>query len=280
MDGPALPETADGLWQLEATARDRYQGWCREGALGRVFGGQVAAQALAAANADLPEGWVPASLHAYFVREGRSAAPVDYHVSRLDEQRPDVRIRRIAAGQADKPILIMDAAYRPAAFSLPPLVGGPEPAAWTPSGPDEARWLAQHSRRARFDLRFVDRPSRIAGTRGDVVDGQRYWLRTADRLPDVWIHHACALVYASDMFLVSTALAIHGLPGRRPEVEAASLDHAVWFHRAARADEWVLYEQRSATSAGGRGLTTGRLLDRSGELIATARQEVLQRLPS
>jgi acyl-CoA thioesterase-2 len=282
---------------LEQIAFDRFRGWCRDGLVGRVFGGQVAAQALAAAGADLVHGWLPISIHAYFVREGRSAAPIEYRVERMDVERmdvermdvertdqddPEVRLRRITASQSDRAILILDAAFHaPGCDSkLVPFTPGPEPATWTPPGPAEERWLAEHSRRFGFDLRFVDRPGRIAGGRGEISHGQRFWLRTAARLPDEALHHACALTCASDMFLVSTALAVHGLPGRRPDVQAASLDHSIWFHRSARADEWVLYEQASPTSAGGRGLSTGRLLDRTGAaLVATVCQEVLQRLP-
>jgi acyl-CoA thioesterase II len=277
---PSLPDAPESLWQVEPTSSDRYAGWCQEGALGRVFGGQVAAQALAAAGAALGDGWCPASLHAYFIRGGRSSTPVEYDVVRLGQVDATMCIAHVSASQDGKPIFLLDAALRPCVPTLPPTLGGEDPDGWTPSEPYESRWLAEHSRRGPFELRFVDRPSRMAGRRGEVVDGQRFWFRAADRLPDEWFHHACALVYASDMSLVSMALAVHGLPGRQPEVEAASLDHAVWLHQAARADEWVLFEQQHATSAGGRGLTSGRLVARTGQVVATIRQEVLQRLPS
>jgi acyl-CoA thioesterase-2 len=130
----------------------------------------------------------------------------------------------------------------------------------------------------RFDFRFVDPPSSLAGRRGEVSLGQRFWLRTREPLPDDERHHACALAYASDLFLVSTALARHGLPGGRSDVQSATIDHAVWFHRPVRADDWLSYEQDSPSSAGGRGLSTGRIVDRAGQLVATMRQEVLLRL--
>jgi acyl-CoA thioesterase-2 len=235
-----------------------------------------------AAGTDLSDGCRPASLHAYFVREGRSAAPIDYRVSHLNDQDPAVRIRHVTASQSGKPILILDVSFL-ACESPPPLPAlgsGPDPAGWIPPGPDEARWLAEHSRRSQFELRFADKPSPVAGRSGEVASSHRFWLRTLDRLPDYVTQHACALTYASDMYLVSTALAAHGLPGRRPDVEAASLDHGIWFHQPARADDWVLYEQESVTSAGGRGLTSGQFLDRTGSVVATVRQEVLERLPA
>lgn len=279
---PAPSAAVESLWQLQQGAPGQFFGWCRDGALNRVFGGQVAAQALAAAGADMTDGWLPCSLHAYFVREGRSTDPIMYRVDHVDDGRA-IRFRRVTASQSDKPIFILDVAFRPTGAEdhlAPPERGdlGDHVAGWAPDGPDEARWMSEQSQRLRFDLRFATQPTRIAGRKGEVTHGQRFWLRTAELLQDHPLHHACALTYVSDLFLVSTALASHALARHDSKIQAASLDHALWFHRLARADDWVMYEQASPTSAGGRGLSTGRLLDRHGEVIATVRQEVLLRV--
>ena len=282
MDGPVLTSApVESLWRLEPVGPGRFHGWCRDGPLQRIFGGQVAAQALAAAGAALASDWCPRSLHAYFVREGRSAQPVEYRVEPVETEDPAVRLFRVTASQAERPILVLDASYgrveggwpRPA---LPADADGAA-ALWVPTD-DEARWLADRARRVRFDFRFVDPPSTLAGRRGEVSLGQRFWFRTTGPLPDEGRHHACALTYASDLFLVSTALARHGLPGGRSDIQAATIDHAIWFHHPVRADGWLSYEQDSPSSAGGRGLATGRIVDPAGQLAASVRQEVLLRL--
>jgi acyl-CoA thioesterase-2 len=277
MDGPVRTRSTPvlDLWRLEPVGRDHFRGWGRNGNLARLFGGQVAAQALAAAGSDLPPGWGPISLQAYFVREGRAEVPVEYRVLRVDEA-----VRRVTACQSEQPILILDARFTVDGGVLPPARGGepPEPL-WQPGDHGEAAFLEEQARRMPFDVRFAGVPSRIAGLRGEVLRGQRFWFRAGEPLPDLLLPHACALTYISDLFLVSVALARHGLPGGRPraDIQAASLDHAVWFHRPARADDWVCYEQASPTSAGGRALSTGRLLDAAGDLVATVHQEVLLR---
>lgn len=278
---PVLPRTPDALWQLERVGPDRFSGWCRNGAPTRVFGGQVAAQALAAAGADLPDDWAPTSLHAYFAREGRSADAIDYQVDPIEDG--ELSFRRVTAIQGGRPILTLDTAFERCTEKLPPapdeLDAGTDLAGWAPRTDDDARWLAEQAERIRFELRFPDVPTRVAGRSGVARRGQSFWLRATGPVPDRPLQHACGLAYVSDLMLVSTALANHGLPGPRLDVQAASLDHAVWFHRPARVDEWVRYEQDSPTSAGSRGLSRGRLFNRAGELVASVHQEVLMRVP-
>ena len=269
--------TTASLWHLEPAGQDRFHGWCTEGAPNRVFGGQVLAQAVAAAGADLPDGGVE-SLHAYFVREGRSAEPIEYVVERTSDDASQRALRHVTAVQGGKPILVLDAAFQRDAGPPVSVPSPGDPPAWTSDDSEEARWLADRSHRIRFELRFEGPPAFFARRDGQTVEGQRFWLRATDTLPDQALPHAYALVYVSDMMLVSTALASHGLMVRGPGVQSASLDHALWFHRPVRLDEWVLYEQASPTSAGGRGLSTGRFTDRAGNLVATVRQEVLLRL--
>jgi acyl-CoA thioesterase-2 len=279
VDGPSAP--VESLWRLEPVGPRLFHGWCRDGALQRVFGGQVAAQALAAAGAELASDWCPQSLHAYFVREGRSAQPVEYRVEPVEAEDPAVRLFRVTASQGDRPILILDTSYGRMGDGAWPLPARPESdddlVGWT-AVEEEARWLADRARKARFDFRFVDPPSALTGRRGEISLGQRFWLRTSAPLPDEGRHHTCALTYASDLFLVSTALARHGLPGGRSGIQAATIDHAIWFHRPVRADDWLSYEQTSPSSAGARGLSAGRIVDRTGQLAATVRQEVLLRV--
>ena len=269
------------LWQLEPIGRARFLGWCRDGATGRAFGGQVAAQALAAAGVEIRGDWRPTSLQAYFAREGRTAQAIEYRVAAVEPAGADRRVARVTAVQDDKPILTLDASFAPPEGPLPPADrrdNGTPLAGWAPSEPDELRWYRSQTERVRFDLRFPGQPARVAGRRGQASAGQHFWFRAYEPLPDNPLDHACAIAYASDLFLVSTALAVHGLPGRGAIVAAASLDHAVWLHRSARADEWLRYEQTSPTSAGARGLSTGRILDRADRLVATVHQEVLIRI--
>jgi acyl-CoA thioesterase-2 len=287
---PARSSAVEALWQLDQTGPRRYEGWCRDGAPGRVYGGQVVAQALAAAFADAFGGpdpdltpdpdWWPESLHAYFVREGRSTGPIEYDIEGDDFE--GLRFRRVSASQGYQPVLILETAFTsPDGPSLPAapdaLDGGDDLAGWTPGTPDEHTWYDERTRRMRLEMRFVDEPNIITARKGGVSSEQRFWFRTSQFLPDRVRDHACALAYASDMFLVSTALARHGI-GHRDGVQAASIDHAVWFHRPIRADTWVRYDQFSPTAAGGRGLSGGRLVDPAGDLVATIRQEVLLRV--
>jgi acyl-CoA thioesterase-2 len=278
---PLLSTAVEALWQLEPIGSNRFLGWCRDGAIGRAFGGQVAAQALAAAGADVPEGWRPTSLQAYFAREGRTSQAIEYCVEDVDAVDPRRHLSRVTAVQDEKAILTLDASFAPFEDELAPVDRGDSGAdlnGWAPSEPEEVRWLQSQTERVRFDLRFPDQPARFVGRSGRASPGQYFWFRAYQPLPDAPVDHACGIAYASDLFLVSTALATHGLPGRDTVVQAASLDHSVWFHRIARADEWLCYEQTSPTSAGARGLSTGRILDRAGRLVATVHQEVLMRV--
>lgn len=277
MDGSVRTSTdAGSLWLLEQLKPDRFRGWCRDGAPERAFGGQVAAQALAAGGADLSDDWYVGSLHAYFVREGRSSDPIEYQVDPPDDDTGPVRTRQITAIQADKPILTLEASFRLGGDPVPVNSGHDLPIGYTPRE-DDPEWLTQQAHRTRFELRFDSPPTSLAARRGEVLPGQEFWLRTATGLPDERLQHACGLTYASDMFLVSTAIATHGVPGGRNAVQAASLDHTVWFHHPVRADDWVRYEQFSQTAAGDRSLAGGRMLDQTGRLVATIRQEVLIR---
>ena len=280
MDGPVRTRAAsavESLWRLEPVGPRRYEGWCRDGGPGRVFGGQVAAQALASACLDLADDSWPVSLHAYFVREGRSAGPIEYEVDGEDDSSA-VRFRRVTATQGYEPVFILESAFSADSTVPPPADDAGDPlGGWTPDGPDDETWFEERVGRMRMDMRFDTEPCILTARKGGTSEGQRFWVRAGQVLPDQARHHACAITYASDMFLVSIALATHGL-GHREGIQAASVDHAVWFHRPVRADTWLLFDQTVVTTAGGRGLCAARVLDRSGDLVATIRQEVLLRI--
>jgi acyl-CoA thioesterase-2 len=286
VDGPVRAQSSavERLWQLEPVGKRRYEGWCHPGAPGRVFGGQVVAQALAAALTDVDEDWWPESLHAYFVREGRSTGPIEYEVDGEDDPDDPIRFRRVIATQGYEPVLILETSFVAAESGLPRLPALPdEPddgedlGGWTPADPDDAARLQERVTRNRMQMRFLTEPSFLTARKGETSPGQAFWLRTGEPLPDEVRHHACAFAYASDLMLVSTALAAHGL-GHREGISAASIDHGVWFHQPFRADAWIRIEQASPTSAGGRGLSTARVFDRSGQLVASIWQEVLLRI--
>ena len=286
VDGPVRtrpPSPVERLWRLEPVGPRRYEGWCHQGAPGRVYGGQVVAQALAAAYADAAVDWWPESLHAYFVREGRSSGPIEYEVDGEDDPDDPVRFRRVAAMQGFEPVLILETCFtdRTGEGALPEaqqsLDPGDDLAGWLPADPDDASWLEERSSRNRMQLRFMTEPSFLTARKGETSPGQAFWLRTGEPLADEVRHHACAFAYASDLMLVSTALAAHGL-GHREGISAASIDHGVWFHQPFRADAWIRIEQASPSSAGGRGLSTAQVFDRSGQLVASIWQEVLLRI--
>jgi acyl-CoA thioesterase-2 len=284
VDGPVRARHSSAvqrLWQLEPVGKRRYEGWCHPGAPGRVFGGQVVAQALAAAFTDVDEGWWPESLHAYFVREGRSSGPIEYEVDGDDDPDDPLRFRRVTASQGYEPVLILETSFSSGNSGLSELPDEPDDGddlgGWMPDDPDDVAWMQERSTRNQMQMRFMTEPSFITARKGETSPGQVLWLRTGEPLPDEVHHHACAFAYVSDLMLVSTALAAHGL-GHREGISAASIDHGVWFHRPLRADAWIRIEQASPTSAGGRGLSTASVFDRSGHLVASIWQEVLLRI--
>jgi acyl-CoA thioesterase-2 len=247
----------------------------------RIFGGQVAGQALvAAARTVEPERRVH-SLHAYFLRAGDPRVPVLYEVDRLRDG-GSFTTRRVAAIQHGKVIFNLSASFQVPedgfdhAFAMPEVPAPDDLPTMrerlTGAGLEVAAWL---DRPRPIDIRHVDWPapdgSRPAEPR------QNVWLRANGRLPDDPILHTIVLTYASDMTLLDTATLPHGGSWFDPSVFMASLDHAMWFHRPFRADDWLLYAQDSPTATGGRGLSRGLVFTRDGTLVATVMQEGLIR---
>jgi acyl-CoA thioesterase-2 len=252
-----------------------------------VFGGQVIGQGLVAAERTI-EGRAPHSLHAYFLLPGDVAAPIVYEVDRLRDGR-SFSARRVQAIQHGRPILSMIASFQGAeggSEHAMPMPDVPAPEALIPSAEQREAWLAEagpvHPRVAEalrrpraFDFRAVRPQSPLRPTPGE--PRQEYWFRTVDRVPDDPRLHRCLLAYASDFTLIGAALRAHGRSWYDPEMKVASLDHALWFHRPARIDEWLLYAQDSPSAQSARGLARGAIYDRAGRLVASVAQEGLMR---
>ncbi len=268
------------LLDLEAIEVNIFRGASPDEDRQRTFGGQVAGQALVAAARTVEE-FVVHSLHAYFLRPGDPHAPILYEVDRIRDGRSFVT-RRVVAIQHGKAIFNMSASFHRHEegfdHSLPiPEVPPPEE-------------LADFAERARNNPNvpsaWADRPRPI-DTRYvtatpmertvPLAPIQQVWLRADGTLGDDPVLHNCLLAYASDMTLLDTTLLPHGTGSADPQVMMASLDHAMWFHRQFRADEWLLYHQDTPTSVGARGLARGLVFTRDGALVASVMQEGLIR---
>ncbi|MEZ2121192.1 acyl-CoA thioesterase [Corynebacterium sp. CCM 9203] len=260
---------------LEQIERDLFRGTVIESALLRTFGGQVAAQALVAATRTVDDGFAVHSLHGYFVSAGRSDRPTIFLVDRIRDGRSFCS-RQVRAIQSGQPIFIMSASFHCSGdhgiehSDQMRKVPDPEEIVTDVSNMRESMraLLAEWSD---FDIRVVD-PAHYQHN-PYTASQQVVWLRSRTRLPDDDVAHVCTLAYMSDMTLLQSALVPH--PGA--EVQEASLDHAMWFLRPFRADEWLLYDQVSPSASGGRALTHGRIFDRAGNLVAVVTQEGLAR---
>lgn len=250
----------------------------------RVFGGQVAGQALVAAarTVDEPNRMVH-SLHAYFLRPGDPSVPILYEVDRLRDGR-SFTTRRVVAIQHGRPIFNLQASFH---VPEPGLDYHMAPPADVPA-PDTLPTYRERMGRYRDQIGdLLERPRPI-DTRyvppdpvlepGVKTDAQLVWMRADGTLPDDPVLHACIVTYASDMTLLDTALRPSGVSGLTHEVMMASLDHAMWFHRPFRADDWLLYRQRSISSSGARGLAGGSIFTSGGDLAVSVVQEGLIRV--
>jgi acyl-CoA thioesterase-2 len=247
----------------------------------RIFGGQVAGQALVAAARTVAPDRRVHSLHAYFLRAGDPRVPVLYEVERLRDG-GSFTTRRVAAIQHGKVIFNLSASFQVAeegfdhAFAMPEV---PPPddlptmrERLAMAGIEMAPWI---DRPRPIDIRHVDWPE--PGNERTAEPRQNVWLRADGRLPDDPLVHTIVLTYASDMTLLDTATLPHGGGWFDPTRFMASLDHAMWFHRSFRADDWLLYAQDSPNASGGRGLSRGLVFTREGTLVATVMQEGLVR---
>jgi acyl-CoA thioesterase-2 len=250
----------------------------------RVFGGQVAGQALVAAGRTVDPARRVHSLHGYFVRPGDPAEPIVYAVENIRDGR-SFSVRRSVALQHDLPIFFMAASFHREEVGLdhhePPPLDVPRPDDLPTMRDRLARFperLGIWSRVPRpIDVRYVGEPGWVRPGERPVEAHQRVWMRIDGKLPDDPLIHACALTYASDLTLLDSVLSMHGEVWGPGGVIGASLDHALWIHRPFRADDWLLYDCRSPSASGARGLATGRLFTADGRYIATAVQEGLLR---
>jgi len=248
----------------------------------RVFGGQVAGQALVAAarTVELDDGVVH-SLHAYFLRPGDPSVPILYQVDRIRDGR-SFTTRRVVAIQHGKAIFNLQASFQAVEEGMEhqaPMPSVPPPETfptfrerWAPYAAEMGDW---YTRPRPIDFRTVN--YRPEDRRRPLPPVQQVWLKAAGSLPDNPILHTCILTYASDMTLLDTAALPHGGEYDDQHMMVASLDHAMWFHRPFRADEWLLYDQDSPSASGARGIARGLVFRADGTLIASVVQEGLLR---
>ena len=252
----------------------------------RVFGGQVAGQALVAAARTVDEpGRRVHSLHAYFLRPGDPSVPILYDVDRLRDGR-SFTTRRVVAIQHGRPIFNLQASFHDPEPGLDHHMKGPTDVPPAESLPGFRERM--HAHRERMG-QWYDRPRPIdtryvppdPAFQPDVkTERQLIWMRADGRLPDDPVLHACIVTYASDMSLLDTALRPFGMSSFKDNLMMASLDHAMWFHRPFRADEWLLYQQQALSSSGARGLSGGSIYNTDGQLVANVVQEGLIRVLS
>jgi acyl-CoA thioesterase II len=273
------------LLDLEQVEVDIFRGRSPEGERRqRVFGGQVAGQALVAAGRTVPADRPVHSLHAYFIRPGDPAVPLIYMVERVRDGR-SFTTRRVTVVQHGKTIFTLSASFHHPEPGLEhadamPDVPGPDEVEATQArlrrlfGPaaDDFSWESP------IDIRHLG-PLTVEAERDPSLITSRnvVWLRADGDLPDDPLLHVCLMTYASDMTLLDTVLLAHGVSWGAGLVAGASLDHAMWFHRPFRADRWLLYVQDSPTASGARGLARGEVYTEAGELAVSVVQEGLLR---
>ncbi|RJL33510.1 acyl-CoA thioesterase II [Bailinhaonella thermotolerans] len=282
----ALKQLLD-LLDLEQIELDIFRGRSPEDRLQRVFGGQVAGQALVAAARTVPDDRRVHSLHAYFIRPGDPSVPIVYTVDRIRDGR-SFTTRRVVALQHGKAIFTMSASFHvpepgishqgatmpavPLPESLPTwnermrsIFGDDTDPWWSGPRPFDARYVTPMTWEARRDPALRQPETNV-------------WLRAEGELPDDPLLHIVLMAYASDFTLVDTILLAHGLAWGESRMMGASLDHAMWFHREFRADEWLLYAQESPISGQARGLARGQVFTASGELAVSVVQEAMIRV--
>lgn len=274
------------LLELEKLEVNIYRGQNRDLGTGRVFGGQVFAQALVAARRTVDEPREAHSVHGYFLRAGDLKAPIVFFVDRPRDG-GSFTSRRVTAIQHGEAIFHLSASFHVHIDGLEHQSGMPD----VPM-PDELRpeleQIRSHADTLPPELRAVltqDRPidfrsvsSHVPGNDPSRLGSRFVWFRVVDALPDDPIIHQAILAYASDYGFLPTALLPHQVSYRDPRLQLASLDHTLWMHRPFRADEWLLYTMDSPAAAGARGFVRGQVFTQDGKLVASVAQEGLIRL--
>ena len=280
--------TADlvDLLDVEEIDTDLYRGRRSTGGIGRVFGGQVIAQALQAAQRSAEAPKTAHSLHAYFMRPGNENFPIIYRVVR-DFDGKSFSTRRVIAMQRGAPILNMACSLQLPEDGLHHQDGMPDvPAPDTLPSEAELRirdathlpeaQRMQVTRPRPIEIRPVFPRKWFAPVASDPV--QHSWFRAAAALPEDSAMHRAVLAYASDMMLLSTSMLPHGVNWTTPGMQTASLDHALWLHEPFRADEWLLYSTDSPWAGHARGMNRGQIFTQDGRLVASVAQEGLVRM--
>jgi len=280
------------LLDLEQIEENIFRGQSQSAVVPRVFGGQVAAQALVAAGRTVSADRLAHSLHAYFLRPGDPGAPIVYTVERMNDGR-SFAARRVVAVQHGQPIFALSASFQRHEDGLEhqaPMPSAPDPAT-LPTSQDRLRGYDHIApevvekfieAREAIDLRYVEEPpyGKFGAPR---EPHSQVWFRTNGKLDgaiDDPLLHVVLATYVSDMTLLDSVLLAHGRGGWAVgDVVGASLDHAMWFHRPFRADEWLLYDQESPSASGGRGLGQARIYTQDGQLAISVIQEGVVRVP-
>jgi acyl-CoA thioesterase-2 len=272
------------LLDLEQIEEDMFRGRSPQGeGRQRVFGGQVAGQALVAAGRTVPADRPVHSLHAYFIRPGDTSVPLIYTVERLRDGR-SFTTRRVTAIQHGNAIFTLSASFHvrePGFEHADPMPDVPDPED-VESEAERLRRLSlppdEFTRDNPIDLRHVGPlPIEAERDRSLMTSRNVVWLKADGELPDNPLLHVCLMTYASDMTLLDTVLLAQGVSWGHGLVSGASLDHAMWFHRPFRVDRWLLFVQDSPIASGARGLARGEVYTRGGELVVSVVQEGLLR---
>ena len=277
-------EELASLLVLEELDVDLFRGLQPTSGRQRVFGGQVAAQSVMAANRSVDDVFVMHSLHSYFLRPGDPAMPIVYDVERIRDGR-SFATRRVMARQHGRPIYYLTANFQKPEDGYEhqnrmPAVVGPDGGIpmvdLARRGGDGAaeEWQREWSA---LDVRFLGTSAIGLAEDPERPARAQLWIRVAGDLGDDPLTHQAAFTYASDLTLLGASLVPHGVHFGTPGLQMASLDHTAWFHRPFRADRWWLYDQVSPSAVGGRGLATASVYTENGELVATVAQEGLIR---
>lgn len=273
------------LLELEEIEENIFRGQSQDLGFGSVFGGQVLGQALSAASHTVPPERSAHSLHAYFLRPGDDTKPIVYIVEPMRDGK-SFTTRRVKAVQQGEPIFFMSISFHREESGFEhqdemPDVPGPE---GIPSVMETTQKLADQIPPGIRERMLCEKPIEMRPVNPvnpfapKKMPPRKYvWMRTIGPLPDEAATHRYMLAYASDFNLVATTLYPHGHTFWEPEMQAASLDHAMWFHRPFRLDRWLLYVTDSPSASQARGISFGRIFTREGQLVATVAQEGLIR---
>ena len=288
-DPKALVDDLVALLTVTEGEPMHFAGRYQKDGVGRVFGGQVIAQALQAAQATVDGGKTAHSLHAYFLRGGVEGVGIDHRVA-ADFDGRSFANRRVVASQEGSPILNLTASFQQPEDGL---THDNSPMPDVPA-PDDLKSDQEQRREIMEKMGAMNEVQRAMMTRPRPIEmrtaGKLHWMnsepsepeafswfRTVAPLPDDPAMHRAVIAYASDFTLLGTSALPHGLTWMRGELVGASLDHAIWFHREARADEWLLYATDSPWSGSGRGFNRGRIFTADGTLVASVAQEGMMR---